>query len=76
MSENTVVTKSNNRIVKTKVVCTIGPTSWSLSTIKELIQNGMRLVRLNKLHSDEEVCILMNYFYDIFQLIINRHYPK
>lgn len=55
MSENVDTCKPKNRIVKTKVVCTIGPTSCSLSVIKELINNGMCLVRLNKLHSDDEV---------------------
>lgn len=39
---------------KTKIVCTIGPASESISTIKELIQNGMDVARLNFSHGNYE----------------------
>src|SRR5690625_3099584 len=39
---------------KTKIVCTIGPASESLETIKELIQAGMNVARLNFSHGDFE----------------------
>lgn len=44
-----------HRTVKTKVMCTLGPTSSSLEMIKELIENGMSLVRLNMVHASHEV---------------------
>lgn len=37
-------------IPKTKIVCTIGPASDSLETIKAMIENGMRVARLNFSH--------------------------
>ena len=39
---------------KTKIVCTIGPASESLETIKQLIEAGMNVARLNFSHGDYE----------------------
>src|SRR5690554_1724184 len=39
---------------KTKIVCTIGPASESLETLKQLIENGMDVARLNFSHGDYE----------------------
>ena len=39
---------------KTKIVCTIGPASEDYNTLKQLIENGMDVARLNFSHGDYE----------------------
>ncbi|MBL40948.1 MAG: pyruvate kinase [Chloroflexi bacterium] len=39
---------------KTKIVCTIGPSSDSLEIIEELIKSGMNVARINLSHGKEE----------------------
>src|SRR5690606_28060708 len=39
---------------KTKIVCTIGPASESVEIIKQLIENGMDVARLNFSHGNYE----------------------
>ena len=39
---------------KTKIVCTMGPASWTPDMIRRLIQAGMNVARLNFSHGDHE----------------------
>ena len=39
---------------KTKIVCTIGPATESVETLKELLNRGMNVMRLNFSHGDYE----------------------
>src|SRR5690625_5564497 len=43
-----------NEILKTKIVCTIGPASEKVEQLKQLIENGMDVARLNFSHGDYE----------------------
>lgn len=38
---------------KTKIVCTIGPSSWSPDVMKAMIENGMNCARVNGAFADE-----------------------
>ena len=49
---------------KSKIVCTIGPASEDLNTIRELIQAGMNIARLNASHGD---------FKELSKIIVNIH---
>ena len=40
----------NNK--NTKIVCTIGPASEDMKTLKKLIENGMNVLRMNFSHGD------------------------
>ncbi len=39
---------------KTKIVCTLGPTSQSIKTLTEMVKAGMNVARLNFSHGDHE----------------------
>lgn len=42
----------NSRNLKTKIVCTIGPASADLETLRRMAEAGMNVVRINTSHSD------------------------
>lgn len=42
----------NKRFPKTKIVCTLGPSTESEATIQALVENGMSIARLNFSHGD------------------------
>eukprot|EP01089_Gocevia_fonbrunei_P016198 TRINITY_DN4951_c0_g1_i1.p1 TRINITY_DN4951_c0_g1~~TRINITY_DN4951_c0_g1_i1.p1 ORF type:complete len:503 (+),score=136.60 TRINITY_DN4951_c0_g1_i1:145-1653(+) len=44
----------NPRNVKTQVVCTIGPSSNNVTTLKKMLEEGMGIARLNFSHGDYE----------------------
>ncbi|XP_050398747.1 pyruvate kinase [Patella vulgata] len=48
------IDKSPSDIKKTGIICTIGPACDSIEMIDKLIQKGMRICRLNMVHSSEE----------------------
>ena len=48
---------------KTKIIATIGPNSSSKETLKELILNGLDVVRINLSHATYDFCI------DVFKTI-------
>ncbi len=39
---------------KTKVICTLGPSSWDVDMIVKLIDAGMNVARLNFSHGDHK----------------------
>jgi len=39
---------------KTKIVCTIGPASWDKDVLKEMIEHGMTIARINGAFADTE----------------------
>jgi pyruvate kinase len=41
-------------MLKTKIVCTLGPTSQSIKTLTEMVKAGMNVARLNFSHGDHE----------------------
>ena len=41
-----------NLVKKTKIVCTIGPSSEDMPTLRKLIANGMNVLRMNFSHGD------------------------
>ena len=51
---NRIHSKMDRKDKRTKLICTIGPSSDSLETLCELIKRGMTVARLNFSHGDHE----------------------
>jgi pyruvate kinase len=47
-------TTSEKKQRRTKIVATIGPASWDISTLRDMIAAGADVLRLNFSHADEE----------------------
>jgi pyruvate kinase len=45
---------NKSEIRRTKIVCTLGPASWSPERVRSLIMNGMDVARINFSHGDLE----------------------
>ena len=41
---------------KTKIICTIGPASYTKEVLRGMIENGMDIVRINLSHADRSFC--------------------
>jgi len=54
MPEGNEIKDVNPRSVKTQVVCTIGPASNNVTTLKKMLEEGMGIARLNFSHGDYE----------------------
>jgi len=52
--ENRGIQNNNPRSVKTQVVCTIGPASNNVNTLKKMLESGMGVARMNFSHGDYE----------------------
>jgi pyruvate kinase len=46
--------QDSSSIVRTKIVCTLGPASCSEGIIRDMIVNGMAVARINMAHCDHE----------------------
>ena len=39
---------------KTKIICSIGPSSYDYETFKQMVLNGMNVARINFSHATED----------------------
>ena len=51
-SENFIIPSFVKSRPKTKIVCTLGPSTKSISSIKKLIKSGMSVARINLSHGN------------------------
>jgi len=54
-----IFTKADNKNRKTKIICTLGPSSNTLEILVKMLDSGMNVARLNFSHGDHEVRIII-----------------
>ena len=50
-----ILSETNYKNRSTKIVCTLGPSCWSVEKIVELLDAGMNVARLNFSHGDHKL---------------------
>ncbi|KPK75919.1 MAG: pyruvate kinase [Gemmatimonas sp. SM23_52] len=48
------MSRNDERFLKTKIICTIGPASWDPASLEALCEAGMDVARLNMSHSEPD----------------------
>ena len=49
-----MITSVNNKVRKTKIVCTLGPASLKEDVIEDMLRSGMNIARFNFSHGSHE----------------------
>lgn len=55
MRKEKIFSKANSKNKKTKIICTLGPSSNTIEKLLKMLDAGMNVARLNFLYGDHEV---------------------